>query len=152
MTAVTVWLDRVLGRVTMYALMIICLVVLAVVSLVFTVIGRVCPWELAHYLLRGQLRRARVRFARNMTAVNLNRHKVWTRYYTPREFYRPFAREFDPVAHRALSLFLPPPYLIDFYERSPRFGRALGWLDDHLGQAPMLRAAGDHFLIVLRRR
>jgi SAM-dependent methyltransferase len=120
--------------------------------LVFTVIGRVCPWELAHYLLRGQLRRARVRFARNMTAVNLNRHKVWTRYYTPREFYRQFAREFDLVAHRTLSLFLPPPYLIDFYQRSPRFGRVLGWLDDHLGQAPMLRAAGDHFLIVLRRR
>ncbi len=39
MTAVTTWLDRVLGRVTMYALMIICLVVLAAVSLLFTVIG-----------------------------------------------------------------------------------------------------------------
>jgi len=39
MTAVTAWLDRVLGRVTMYALMIIVLIVLAVVSLLFTVLG-----------------------------------------------------------------------------------------------------------------
>ena len=39
MTAVNAWLDRVLGRVTMYALMLICGVALALVSLVFTIIG-----------------------------------------------------------------------------------------------------------------
>jgi ferredoxin-NADP reductase len=39
MTAVTAWLDRILGRVTMYALMIICGVALAVVALVFTIVG-----------------------------------------------------------------------------------------------------------------
>jgi ferredoxin-NADP reductase len=36
----TAWLDRVLGRVTMYALVIICLVVLAVVSLIYAVVGQ----------------------------------------------------------------------------------------------------------------
>jgi len=120
--------------------------------MVFTVIGRVCPWELGRYLLLGRFPRALVRFARDITAVNLNRHRVWTRYYTPREFYRRFAREFELVRFQALSLFLPPPYLIDFYERAPGCNRVLGWLDDHLGQAPLLRGAGDHFLIVLRRR
>ncbi|MEP6841932.1 MAG: oxidoreductase [Pseudolysinimonas sp.] len=39
MTAVILRLDRVLGRVTMYALMIICCVALAVVALGFTIIG-----------------------------------------------------------------------------------------------------------------
>jgi ferredoxin-NADP reductase len=39
MTAVTGWLDRILGRVTMYALVIICLVALAVVSLIFMLAG-----------------------------------------------------------------------------------------------------------------
>ncbi len=120
--------------------------------LIFTIIGRLCPWELWHYLLQGRGARARVRFERDMTAVNLNRHKVWTRYYTPREFYRCFAGEFELVEHRALSLFLPPPYLLDFYQRAPRRSRALAWLDDHLGGLPLLRSAGDHFLMVLRRR
>jgi ferredoxin-NADP reductase len=39
MTAVIAWLDLLLGRVTMYVLMIICCVALAVVSLLFTLIG-----------------------------------------------------------------------------------------------------------------
>lgn len=39
MTAAIGWLDRILGRVTMYALVIICLVVLAVLSLVFMIVG-----------------------------------------------------------------------------------------------------------------
>jgi SAM-dependent methyltransferase len=120
--------------------------------LIFSVMGRICPWELGYYLMRGRPRRALVRFARSMTAVNLNSHKVWSRYYTPREFYRRFAAEFELVNHRALSLFLPPPYLIDLYERTPRLRRAMGWLDDHLGDAPILRGAGDHFLMILRRR
>jgi SAM-dependent methyltransferase len=120
--------------------------------MIFSVIGRICPWELGYYLTRMRARRALVRFARSMTAVNLNQHKVWSRYYTPREFYRRFAAQFELVNHRALSLFLPPPYLIDLYERAPRLGRAMGWLDDHLGAWPVLRGAGDHFLMTLRRR
>ncbi len=39
MTAATAWLDNVLGRVTMYALMIICGVALGVVALVYTIVG-----------------------------------------------------------------------------------------------------------------
>jgi SAM-dependent methyltransferase len=121
-------------------------------QMLFTVIGRLCPRELAHYLPRLRIRRAMTRFARAMTPVRLNTHTVWSRYYTPREFYRSFALEFEHVSHRALSLFLPPPYLIDLHERRPRRGRALAWLDDRCGRWPLLRNAGDHFLIILRRR
>jgi SAM-dependent methyltransferase len=120
--------------------------------LIFSVIGRVCPWELGYYLTRLRPRRALVRFARAMTPVGLNTHTVWSRYYTPREFYRRFSHEFALVDFRALSLFLPPPYLVRFYEQAPRLHRALGWLDDTLGGWPLLRGAGDHFLIVMRRR
>jgi SAM-dependent methyltransferase len=120
--------------------------------LVFSVIGRICPWELGYYLARMRPRRALVRYARAMTPVGLNTHTVWSRYYTPREFYRRFAREFELIDYRALSLFLPPPYLVGFYERAPRLNRALAWLDDKLGGWPVLRGAGDHFLITMRRR
>lgn len=120
--------------------------------LVFSVIGRLCPWEIAHYAVRGRFRRLAVRAARGVTPVGMNRHTIWTRYYFPREFYRPFAEHFALTSYRALSLFLPPPYLIDVLERHPRLGERLGRLDDRLGALPLLRGMGDHFLIVMRKR
>jgi len=121
-------------------------------KLVFSVIGRVCPWEYAYYMLRGRKERARVRGARGVVSVNLNRHTVWAFYYTPREFYRAFARQFELTHYRALSLFLPPPYLVDLYERRRPLFEILGWLDDHLGALPVVRNGGDHFLMVMTKR
>lgn len=121
-------------------------------KLVASVIGRVCPWEFAYYVAHGDWQRARVRGAREIVPVSLNRHTVWTRYYAPREFYRSFAREFELTHYHALSLFLPPPYLIRVYERGRALSTLLGWLDDHLDGLPPLRDAGDHFLMVLTRR
>jgi SAM-dependent methyltransferase len=120
--------------------------------LVFSVIGRLCPWEIGHYARRGRFRRMAVRAARGVTPVGMNRHTIWTRYYFPREFYRPFAGHFTLTGYRALSLFLPPPYLIDVLERHPRLCERLGRLDDRLGALPLLRGMGDHFLIVMRKR
>lgn len=120
--------------------------------LVFSVIGRICPWEVAHYALRGRFKRAAVRARRGATAVGMNRHTIWTYYYLPREFYRAFAGHFTLEGYRALSLFLPPPYLVEHYRRHPRRSEWLGRLDDRLGALPLLRDMGDHFLIVMRRR
>ena len=53
-------------------------------TLVFSVIGRVCPWEIGYYLRRGRWSRIGVRFARGVTPVSMNKHTIWTRYYTPR--------------------------------------------------------------------
>lgn len=120
--------------------------------MIFTVMGRFCPWEVGYYLLRGRGRRAGVRFARDMTAVGLNGHTVWAHYYTPREFYRCFSQHFSLVRYRALSLWMPPPYLLAWHERHARLGRALRWLDERTGSWPLLRSAGDHFLMILRKR
>ena len=46
-------------------------------SLVFTVIGRVCPWEIAHYVGRGRFTRAAVRFARGVVPVGMNKRTIW---------------------------------------------------------------------------
>jgi SAM-dependent methyltransferase len=121
-------------------------------KLVFSVIGRICPWEVGHYALRGRFRRAGVRAARGATAVGMNRHRIWTYYYLPREFYRAFSERFSLESYRALSLFMPPPYLVDYYRRRQRWCERLGRLDDRLGALPLLRDMGDHFLIVMQRR
>jgi SAM-dependent methyltransferase len=120
--------------------------------LVASVIGRICPWELVYYALQGKWERARIRSTPAVVPVPLNQHVVWTRYFTPREFFRPFASAFQLTSYRGLSLFVPPPYLIRIYERFPALGAVAGWLDDHIGALPLLRNAGDHFLMVMTRR
>lgn len=121
-------------------------------KLVFSVIGRVCPWEFGYYMLRGRPARAKVRGTRGIVPVHMNKHTIWAFYYTPREFYRAFAADFALSSYQALSLFLPPPYLIALYERARPLCNALGWLDDRLGGLPLLRDMGDHFLIVMTKR
>ncbi|HUA80085.1 MAG TPA: class I SAM-dependent methyltransferase [Dyella sp.] len=121
-------------------------------KLVFSVIGRLCPWELAHYGARGRFKRAGVRARRGATAVGMNRHTIWTYYYFPREFYRAFSDHFTLESYRALSLFVPPPYLVDYYRRHRAWCERLGRLDDRFGSLPFFRDMGDHFLMVMRRR
>ena len=104
---------------------------------VLSVIGRVCPWEMAWYLAHGNARRAFLRRSRGAVAVPLNGRTVWTRYYTPRELYRAFAPDFDLVSYRALRLFAPPPYLEGVRRRLPWLSNAGVWLDDCLGGQPV---------------
>jgi SAM-dependent methyltransferase len=120
--------------------------------MVFSVIGRICPWELLHYAVRLKFRRALVRYASGMTPVRLSQNTIWTRYYTPRQFYRHFAAEFSLTHYRALSLAVPPPYLTGLYERARGVFNVLAWLDERTSSWPLFRDAGDHFLMVLARR
>jgi ubiquinone/menaquinone biosynthesis C-methylase UbiE len=121
-------------------------------ALVFTVIGRICPWEIAHYLRQRQWARVKLRFARSFVPVNMNQHTIWTHYYGPGEFYRAFQREFSLSHYRALCLLVPPPYLSWLRERHPRWHDRLWRLDRRVAGWPLLRAMGDHFLIVMRKR
>jgi SAM-dependent methyltransferase len=121
-------------------------------ALVFTVIGRVCPWEIAHYARRGRWSRVQIRFARRMVPVGMNMHTIWTRYYTPREFYRPFERDFTLEHYRGLCVFAPPPYLTRVRDRYPRFYEWLWRIDRRAAGWWLLRSIGDHFLIVMRKR
>ena len=120
--------------------------------LIASVIGRVCPWEIAIYGWRRDWRRLRIRFATGLVAVPLNGRSVWTRYYTPRSFVRPFARAgFKRMSLRALGLFVPPPYLVSFADRHPGLVARLRGFEDRVAAWPGVRACGDHFLIALRR-
>ncbi len=122
-------------------------------AFVASVIGRVCPWEVALYSIRGNVPRAVLRFSRDFVAVPFNGRTVWTRYYPPGELVRAFtAAGFERVSLRAMGLFAPPPYLQAFAERHPVLIALLQWLDDRLGGWPGFNRWGDHFLIVMRRQ
>jgi ubiquinone/menaquinone biosynthesis C-methylase UbiE len=121
-------------------------------KLVFAVIGRICPWEIAHYALRWNWNRVGVRFARGMVPVRMNKRVVWTRYYSPRELYRAFAQQFRLEHWRGLCVFAPPPYLAGVKDRHSHLYSGLWRLDRHAAGWPLLRGVGDHFLIVMSRR
>jgi hypothetical protein len=82
----------------------------------------------------------------------MNRHTIWTRYFTPREFYGAFEPCFTLEHHRALCLFAPPPYLTLVRDRHPGLYARLWRADRRIAGWPLFRAMGDHFLIVMRRR
>ena len=120
--------------------------------LVASVIGRVCPWEIAVHAARGRFSRAVVRFGRGLVPVPLEGRTVWTRYYTPREFVQIYALAgFRRVALRTLGLIVPPPYLQGFAGRHRPLVATLQRIEDAVGAWPGVRAWGDHFLIVMRK-
>src|SRR5262249_11930481 len=121
-------------------------------ALVFTIIGRLCPWEIGYYVSKRRWRRVAVRYARDIVPFGMNKGTIWTRYHTPREFYRAFAPHFTLEHHRALCLFAPPPYITAVRERHPALYRRLWSIDRRCAGWPLLRAMGDHFLIVMRKR
>jgi SAM-dependent methyltransferase len=121
-------------------------------KLVFTVIGRICPWEAAHYLRQRRWARVKIRYADGVVAVNLNKRTVWTRYYSPREFYRAFKRHFALTHYRGLCVFVPPPYLTEIRTRHWEWYQRLWQIDRRIAGWPLLRGIGDHFLIVMRKR
>jgi SAM-dependent methyltransferase len=120
--------------------------------MVASVIGRICPWEVALFLSRGDWPRVRVRFSRGLVAVPLEGRRVWTQYYTPAAFLRPFRDAgFSLVRVRALGLLTPPPYMQAFAARHPALVDRLQAVEDRIGDLPGVRQCGDHFLMVLRK-
>jgi SAM-dependent methyltransferase len=120
--------------------------------LVASVIGRICPWEIARYAAAADWRRIRVRFSNAFVPVPLEGGTVWTRYYRPTEF----EARFHPAGFRtrsleALAVCTPPPYLQGFHGRHPRLMRRLDRIERAIARWPLVRQTGDHFLIVLER-
>jgi SAM-dependent methyltransferase len=121
--------------------------------LIASVIGRVCPWELAIFARKRAWGRAAARWSTKPVAVPLNGRTVWTRYYSPSEFRSTFAAAgFDVSSLRTLGLLVPPPYAIAFSDRHPRLLARLQGVEDRIAAWPGVRGWGDHFLVVMERR
>ncbi len=121
--------------------------------LVASVIGRLCPWEIAFYVARGQWARAFTRLRRGPVGVPLEGGTVWMRYISPGEFTRVFeGAGFTVRGLEGLGVVAPPPYLDAFAARHPALVARLLAADEVVGRWPVMRAMGDHFLVVVQRR
>lgn len=120
---------------------------------VASIIGRLCPWEIALYLSRMDVRRAFIRFRVAPVGVPLKDGTVWMQYLTPSEFTRPFrGLGFDVLSQHALAVVAPPPYMTAFAHRHPALLRRLQAVDTVMSGWPGVREMGDHSLVVLQRQ
>lgn len=120
--------------------------------IVTSVIGRICPWEVVYYIAHANWRRAFLRWSSMSVPVPLSGETVWTRYFTPHQFYGAFADDFTLTFYRGLRIFSPPPYMPGVYRRLRPIGALGDWLDNRTGALPIIRNAGDHFLMIMTKR
>ncbi len=114
--------------------------------LVLVPMAPICPWEVAWFLLHGDVTRAIRRFRQPaMTVVGDANIPIW--YPSAKRLHQDFGPWFDLVSTRSLGLCLPPSHLAHIVDRWPRL---FAWLDRRF--APITRDWGDHYIIVFRRR
>lgn len=120
---------------------------------VWVVMPRVCPWEMAQ-TLRGHVRAGLRRWMPGGVVANVEGARIRTRYFAPREVLRALnagGARFALRDLRAISLFSPPSYLEGFIHRFPRLTARLCALDERAGGWPPWRGWGDFFVLSAQR-
>lgn len=117
-----------------------------------TVMTNFCLWETLACASRLQLRNAFRRRQPNGVAARLQDGIVQTYYYAPGTFASAFAPYFDRMESQGLNIFTPPPNSTRAYAAAPTILNALEKFDDRISRLPVVSSAGDHFLMVLRRK
>jgi ubiquinone/menaquinone biosynthesis C-methylase UbiE len=123
--------------------------------LVLCLMGRFCAWETVWYLLHGRPRQAfrRLRAARDGIETSLKsgfRLRVF--YPSVAELVAAFQEDFTLVSFRSIGVLVTPSYMERWASTKRRVFNRLALLDEHVGQWPVLRGAGDHRLVILARK
>jgi len=109
-----------------------------------------CAWEMASFLVRGNVAEAGRR--RGKADVAVGGATVPVTYYTPGSFSR-LLREFFIVEEiYGLSILSPGPNSRGFIGRFPGITRFLMGADRIVRDLPPFSGLGDHFVVVARRK
>jgi len=120
-------------------------------ALFICIMGRVCAWEIAWYLLSGRWGKAVRRLRPSGSTATIGGLRLRVQYPSVRQVTAAFAPWFRIKARRGIGVFLPPSWLEPFFGNRPRTLRFFGWLDRHLGAWPLLGGLADHVLLHLVR-
>jgi hypothetical protein len=112
---------------------------------VWVIMPRVCPWELAQSL-RGRFGVA-LRRVRGATRANVEGARVATFYFSPAQVVRALGPAFTLIGLQSLSLFSPPAFMDRFPHRFPRLFRALTQIDARVTRWPVLNSLGDFVMV-----
>lgn len=113
---------------------------------------RGCVWERLYFMAKFQWGKAFRRRATEAVQAPLQDGSFQpTWYFRPKEFADCFSTHFEPVAQWPIGIALPPSYLDPMVAQRPRFLQRLIRWEQRLAK-PWLANAGDHCLVVMRRR
>ena len=119
---------------------------------VATVMPPVCLWDIVSGLARFNIHAAFRRLSKNAAATGF-RGKTFTVYYhTLNQLLSAFSPWFEPKQVLGLNIISPPPHATTFLRQYKKLSRWLENCDRVFASMPGLRATGDHYLVVLRRK
>ena len=114
--------------------------------------GASCAWEMAWFLMHGQRKRAFRRLTSHVIDAQMGEYGVVSvRYPTVREMKRTFEPNFRLKAVKGVGLFVPPTYVADWANRSPRWMNLACSADGFLSRCPGIRVLADHILLTFER-
>lgn len=116
------------------------------------VLSRLCLWEIAHYLLRGEFQKAFRRIGRGARTAKVDGGSVSVIYPSINEIVQCVSGGCKLVDYRGVGVFVPPSYCESQFQKRKRALGLLGSLDLALAGLPCVRAWGDHVLLDFVRR
>jgi len=120
-------------------------------TFIAVVMGPLCPWEIAWYLLHRHPRTA-VRRLRSGVRSHVGDGVVSVWYPSPRRLRAEFAPDFEHVKTLGVGVFLPPSDLGHLIPHAPRLFAAVNALDDRLRSTFPFTWLNDHYLSIFKRR
>jgi ubiquinone/menaquinone biosynthesis C-methylase UbiE len=115
-------------------------------ALFVCLMGRVCAWEIAWYVLTGNWKKAFRRLQANGTQASVGGHNICVYYPSVHRVADAFAPSFRLKEWRGIGVALPPSWLEPHFRTRPRVIRVLQWIDRHVGSWPLVRLCADHVL------
>jgi len=113
--------------------------------------GRFCLWETAWFLLHGKPGKAFRRLGAR-TKASFSAARAFEVFYpSVREIIEAFKENFRLVSWRGVGIFVPPSYVEPLAPSFQRGFRRLAWFDHIAGGWAIVRAVGDHRLLVFVR-
>ncbi len=119
-------------------------------KLVLVLIGRFCPWEIAHFAARGRLPTAIRRF-RTGARAHVGEGSLRVSYPSPARLVRQLGPDFQARSRRGVGWLLPPTDLAGLVGRHPKLFDSLARWDDRFGASGLARRTCDHWILEVER-
>ena len=109
-------------------------------------------WESISLAARRRWKEIFRRFRASVPATGFGETSFPVHYHSVRTTVRSFSDFFEKKQIIGLSILSPTPQSSGFERKHPVLTRALVKVDRMVGHFPLLRAWGDHYVLVLRRK
>jgi ubiquinone/menaquinone biosynthesis C-methylase UbiE len=111
---------------------------------------RFCLWEILHYAVKGNFRKAARRW-RGRSLAHIDQCFFPTYYPTIRSLRRSFEPEFKLRSVIGVGISTPPSYLEAWIAKHPHLLAAMKYFDEAVCDLPLFRAIGDHMLLTVEK-